>query len=130
MEELAKLFGLQDFLNRLPTELSGGQQQRCAFARALAKDADLLLLDDPLVNLDYKLREQLREELKDILKKNFIMLHTGIKFHLILKYLHTHSPSRLTKRKKVLLCVRQQWVCQLDVVKIKKMTKYHSKLVL
>ena len=69
VEELAKLFGLQDFLNRLPTELSGGQQQRCAFARALAKDADLLLLDDPLVNLDYKLREQLREELKDILKK-------------------------------------------------------------
>ncbi len=69
VEELAKLFGLHDFLKRLPTELSGGQQQRCAFARALAKDADLLLLDDPLVNLDYKLREQLREELKDILKK-------------------------------------------------------------
>ena len=69
VEELAMLFGLKDLLKRLPTELSGGQQQRCAFARALAKDADLLLLDDPLVNLDYKLREQLREELKDILKK-------------------------------------------------------------
>jgi glycerol transport system ATP-binding protein len=67
--ELATLFGLKDLLKRLPGELSGGQQQRCAFARALAKEADLLLLDDPLVNLDYKLREQLREELKDILKK-------------------------------------------------------------
>ncbi|MEE2744279.1 MAG: ABC transporter ATP-binding protein [Bdellovibrionota bacterium] len=69
VEELASLFGLTDYLKRPPGELSGGQQQRCAFARALGKEADLLLLDDPLVNLDYKLREQLREELKEILKK-------------------------------------------------------------
>jgi glycerol transport system ATP-binding protein len=51
------------FLERYPAELSGGQQQRVALARALAKSAPLMLLDEPLVNLDYKLREELRDEL-------------------------------------------------------------------
>ena len=50
-------------LNRLPRELSGGQQQRTALARALVKGAELVLLDEPLANLDYKLREELRDEL-------------------------------------------------------------------
>ena len=50
----------------LPAELSGGQQQRVALARALAKDAPLMLLDEPLVNLDYKLREELRDELSQL----------------------------------------------------------------
>ena len=54
------------FLDRLPAELSGGQQQRVALARALAKGAPLMLLDEPLVNLDYKLREELREELTQL----------------------------------------------------------------
>jgi len=58
--ERLKIDGL---LDRLPAELSGGQQQRTAMARALVRDADLVLLDEPLVNLDYKLRETLREEL-------------------------------------------------------------------
>jgi glycerol transport system ATP-binding protein len=50
-------------LARRPSELSGGQQQRTALARALVKDADLVLLDEPLANLDFKLREELRDEL-------------------------------------------------------------------
>ena len=50
-------------LQRRPSQLSGGQQQRTALARALVKDADLVLLDEPLANLDFKLREELRDEL-------------------------------------------------------------------
>jgi glycerol transport system ATP-binding protein len=61
--ELAARLHIEPFLQRLPAELSGGQQQRVALARALAKRAPLMLLDEPLVNLDYKLREELRDEL-------------------------------------------------------------------
>ena len=60
---IAELLRLTPFLDRRPAELSGGQQQRTALARALVKDADLVLLDEPLANLDYKLREDLRDEL-------------------------------------------------------------------
>ncbi len=60
---VAALLQLGPFLHRRPLELSGGQQQRTALARALVKDADLVLLDEPLANLDYKLREGLRDEL-------------------------------------------------------------------
>lgn len=66
VQQLAERLGLTALLDRLPAELSGGQQQRVALARALAKDARLILLDEPLVNLDYKLRETLREELTQI----------------------------------------------------------------
>ena len=61
--EAARFLRLDNMLKRLPTQLSGGQQQRTALARALVKRADLVLLDEPLANLDYKLREELREEL-------------------------------------------------------------------
>jgi glycerol transport system ATP-binding protein len=61
--EVAALLQLTPMLKRMPSELSGGQQQRTAIARALVKDADLVLLDEPLANLDYKLREELRDEL-------------------------------------------------------------------
>lgn len=66
VREVADLLVLGPLLKRLPTELSGGQQQRTAIARALAKDAGLVLLDEPLANLDYKLREELRRELRAI----------------------------------------------------------------
>jgi glycerol transport system ATP-binding protein len=63
VKSLAERLHIDPFLQRLPAELSGGQQQRVALARALAKQAPLMLLDEPLVNLDYKLREELRDEL-------------------------------------------------------------------
>lgn len=62
----AQMMRIDPLLERLPAQLSGGQQQRTAIARALIKGADLLLLDEPLVNLDYKLREELRAEMREI----------------------------------------------------------------
>ena len=66
VREAAKLLKLEPYLQRTPLQLSGGQQQRTAIARALVKGADLVLLDEPLANLDYKLREELRTELPRI----------------------------------------------------------------
>ena len=63
---LAERLHITPYLERRPGELSGGQQQRTALGRALIKDASLLLLDEPLVNLDYKLREELRRELTEL----------------------------------------------------------------
>ncbi len=62
----AELLKLTPYLDRTPLNLSGGQQQRTALARAIVKNASLVLLDEPLANLDYKLREELREELPRI----------------------------------------------------------------
>tara|TARA_Y100000022_G_scaffold39445_1_gene32482 strand:+ start:2235 stop:3299 length:1065 start_codon:yes stop_codon:yes gene_type:complete len=66
VEEAANILQLRPMLNRRPHELSGGQQQRCALARAIAKESQTVFLDEPLANLDYKLREELREQLPEL----------------------------------------------------------------
>jgi len=66
VHKAAGLLQLTPYLDRQPLNLSGGQQQRTALARAIVKNADLVLLDEPLANLDYKLREELRAELPKI----------------------------------------------------------------
>ncbi len=66
VQATADMLKLTPMLARRPLELSGGQQQRCALARALVKGAGLVLLDEPLANLDYKLREELRVEIPRI----------------------------------------------------------------
>src|SRR5437667_10125009 len=66
VQEAAKLLRLEPYLSRTPLQLSGGQQQRTAIARALVKRADLVLPDEPLANLDYQLREELRSEMPRI----------------------------------------------------------------
>jgi glycerol transport system ATP-binding protein len=69
VRETAEMMKLTPMLDRKPLELSGGQQQRCALARALVKNAGLVLLDEPLANLDYKLREELRVEIPKDLRR-------------------------------------------------------------
>ncbi|MEM3713753.1 MAG: ABC transporter ATP-binding protein [Nitrososphaeria archaeon] len=69
VNRVSETLGIQDLLSRYPRELSGGQAQRVAIARALVRDAELYLLDEPLTNLDYKIREAMREELKNMCKE-------------------------------------------------------------
>ncbi|WP_084243888.1 ABC transporter ATP-binding protein [Planomicrobium okeanokoites] len=63
VEEAAKILGLEDYLNRKPKALSGGQRQRVALGRAIVRDAKVFLMDEPLSNLDAKLRVQMRAEI-------------------------------------------------------------------
>ena len=64
--QAAELLGLTPLLSARPSELSGGQKQRAAIARGILKNADIFILDDPLVGLDFKLRERLMDDLKDM----------------------------------------------------------------
>ncbi|MGI9326678.1 MAG: ABC transporter ATP-binding protein [Pseudomonadales bacterium] len=71
---VAEKLQLQALLDRLPEQLSGGQQQRLAIGRALAKGARVVVMDEPLVNLDYKLREALELELAELLTEEGVTL--------------------------------------------------------
>ena len=71
-QEMADLVGIGELMDRKPKELSGGQQQRVAIARALVKKPRVLLLDEPLSNLDARLRLQTREEIKRIQRETGI----------------------------------------------------------
>jgi len=67
--ETLKLVGLENYENRMPSELSGGQQQRVAVARAIVLEPKVLLFDEPLSNLDAKLRRQVREDIRELQQK-------------------------------------------------------------
>jgi ABC-type sugar transport system ATPase subunit len=66
VDRAAAMLSIGHLLAKTPDQLSGGEKQRCAIARGLLRDAKVFLLDDPLVGLDYKLRERLMDELKDL----------------------------------------------------------------
>ena len=75
VDEAAKILDIVEYLDRKPKDLSGGQRQRVALGRAMVRDADVFLLDEPLSNLDAKLRTRMRTEilkLHDILQKTFV----------------------------------------------------------
>ena len=66
IREISQIVSLDEYMDRRPSNLSGGQRQRVALARAMVKKPDIFILDEPLSNLDAKLRVQMRSELKRI----------------------------------------------------------------
>lgn len=76
VQDVAEMLGLTDFLSRKPRELSGGQRQRVALARAIVSEAPICLMDEPLSNLDAKLRAQMRSEIRRIQRElNITMIY-------------------------------------------------------
>jgi sn-glycerol 3-phosphate transport system ATP-binding protein len=69
IERAAGILGLEQLLDRKPSQLSGGQQQRVALARAIVAEARLCLMDEPLSNLDAKLRAEMRQEIRDLQRR-------------------------------------------------------------
>jgi glycerol transport system ATP-binding protein len=76
VREISTLLKISHVLDHIPEEVSGGEKQRTAIARALIKGSEFIFLDEPLANLDYKLREELRGELKTVFKGTTILYAT------------------------------------------------------
>ena len=70
VEDTLALVNMREYINHLPGQLSGGQQQRVAIARALVSNSDIIVLDEPITNLDAKLREQMLGEIREIQRKS------------------------------------------------------------
>ena len=123
ISEVAEIVGLTEYLNRKPNALSGGQRQRVALARAMVKNPKVFLLDEPLSNLDAKLRTAMRTELIELhhkLKTTFVyvthdqteamsMADTIILMNKGVIQLHLLCGSRIIEEKKNHVCKEGIW---------------------
>ena len=118
--EAAELLHLTPLLARRPQQLSGGQQQRTALARAIVKDSELVLLDEPLANLDYKLREELRDQLPRLFSGRgaIVVYATSEPSEALLLGGHTATVSegRVTQFGPTAVCYRIRWI--LDTARV------------